>query len=372
MRRLDAYVLKQYISAFLFFCLIMTGVIWLAKAVPLIDTVISSGKSILVFFQFSAYVLPQVLKIVMPLAALAGAIYALNKLYSDAELVVMMAAGQGPFALARPTIMFAILVALLTWFATIFLGPYSEKRLSEERAEIRSELVSALLVEGQFLHPTKGLSIFIRDVSGDGQMAGLFLNDERDPANPTTYTSTRAVLLRDGDIARLVMSDGIALNYSASRNILSRVQFDEFSYDLSDLVAQNSSASVGAGSYDLRELLNPSPEMLERKRYGLGNYLATGHERIVLGLNALIMPLIALAFIITGSYQRRGFSKRIVLAITFGVGLSACGITANSIVSGNGTIWPIFYIAPAVMLVGSLLILRHASGPKDRPRGVTA
>lgn len=366
MRRLDTYVLSQLISAFLFFCLIMTGVIWLAKAVPLIDTVISSGKSILVFFQFSAYVLPQVLKIVMPLAALASAVYTLNKLYGEAELVVMMAVGQGPFALARPTLVFALIVAVLTWIATILLGPYSERKLSEQTAELRSELVGALIVEGRFLHPTKGLSIFLRDTSDDGQMAGLFLHDERDPNNPTTYTANRAVLLRDGDLARLVMTDGIALNYSASRNILSQVRFDEFSYDLSDLVARNSRSSRRASSYDLSELLNPSDEMLARKRYKLGNYLATGHERIVLGLNAFLMPLIALAMIISGSYQRQGFGKRISMAIGTGVGLSAFGVLANSVVSGNGNIWPIFYATPLLVSFMCFYLLRRASQPRKR------
>ena len=88
MTRLDRYILRQLFAASGFFLLVFTGVIWLTQAVRLIDTVIASGQGGGVFLLFSAFVLPQVMVIVLPLSALGAALYALNKLYSDSELVV--------------------------------------------------------------------------------------------------------------------------------------------------------------------------------------------------------------------------------------------------------------------------------------------
>ena len=68
----------------------------------LIDTVVASGQSARVFLEFSALVLPQVLVIVLPLAGIGAALHALNKLYTDSELVVMMSAGLGPVGDAAP------------------------------------------------------------------------------------------------------------------------------------------------------------------------------------------------------------------------------------------------------------------------------
>lgn len=372
MRRLDAYVLRHYVGAFLFFCLIMVGVIWLVKAVPLIDAIIASGKSILVFLLFSTFVLPLVLKIVMPLACLAGAIYALNKLYTDAELVVMMAAGQGPFSLARPTLIYALFVAGLTLLATLFFDPWAETKMAEEQAAIRSELASAVLVEGRFIHPMDGLSIFIRDTSDAGQMAGLFLHDERVPEQTTTYTATRAVLLRDGDLARLVMSDGIALNYDTDTKILSRVQFDEFTYDLSDLLAQKSQTFRRIGSFTLSELLNPTQEMIDSTWYERGDFVAFGHERLVLAMNAFVMPFLALAIMLTGSYQRKGFGRRITVTILSGVALAATGIAVKSVVIGDPDSWPVFYAAPVLFGLAATLLLWRSSQARSRtPEAVT-
>ena len=49
----------------------------------------------MVFAEFSALVLPQVFVIVLPLSALGAALYALDRLYAESELIVMMGAGVG-------------------------------------------------------------------------------------------------------------------------------------------------------------------------------------------------------------------------------------------------------------------------------------
>ena len=106
MTRLDRYILRQLVAALGFFLLVFTGVIWLTQAVRLIDTVVASGQSARVFLEFSGLVLPQVLVIVLPLAGIGAALHALNKLYTDSELVVMMSAGLGPAAMLRPVAIF--------------------------------------------------------------------------------------------------------------------------------------------------------------------------------------------------------------------------------------------------------------------------
>lgn len=366
MRRLDGYVLKHLLVAFAFFTVILTGVIWLGQSVPLIDTVISSGQSLMIFLMFSLYVLPFVLMIVLPLAAFAGAIYGINKLYGDAELVVMMAAGQSPLRLAVPVVAYGAVCMVLTLLVTVWFVPIGEKSLSEGRAAIQSELAGALIKEGQFLHPDKGLTLFLREASETGRMEGLFLHDERDPSNPTTYSAATARLLRDGDQARLVMSNGMALSYSEERRLLARVQFEEFTYDLSALLADGPMIRVRPESYALKDLLRPTPEMLASTRYDRADYLAVGHEKIVLSINAFLMPLIALAVMLTGNYQRRGFSKRMTVAVVLGVALAAAGVAMKSVVISNAANWPLFYLAPLIAAIVSTFLLHRATQPVRR------
>ena len=101
MTRLDRYILAQILAALGCFILVFTGVVWLTQAVRLIDTVVASGQSARVFLEFSLLVLPQVFVIVLPLSGIGAALYALNKLYGDSELIVMMGSGLSPAAMLK-------------------------------------------------------------------------------------------------------------------------------------------------------------------------------------------------------------------------------------------------------------------------------
>ena len=95
--------------------------------------------------------------------------------------------------------MFGALIALATALVMMVLVPRSGAILAERTKAIRSDLANALIVERQFLHPIDGLTLFITDTSRSGEMAGIFLNDQRDPERPVTYSAQHAQLVREGN-----------------------------------------------------------------------------------------------------------------------------------------------------------------------------
>ena len=365
MRQLDRYIFRQLATAFLFFCLILAGLIWLTQAVRLIDTVLTSGQSLWRLIEFSLLVLPRVLTLVVPISAFAATIFVINKLYSEAELVVMMMSGQGPFELARPVAVFGLMMGVVTLALTHFVAPIGERKLVENRTEIRSEIANSLIREGRFLHPIDGLTLFIQDTDSEGRMAGMFLQDDRDPLRPVTYTAEEAVFLRDGDIAQLVMRRGIALNYAARQGILARVQFESFSYDLSELVAPESATPVRPEALPTPLLIAPTPELRARPGFSAGDFAATLHERFVLALNAAVLPVLALALMLTGGYQRRGFGKRIMGAVVAGMMVIVLGVVAKSAVLGSPALWATSYIAVGLGGIAAIaLLMRNARDPR--------
>ncbi|MSU89876.1 LptF/LptG family permease [Rhodobacteraceae bacterium 2CG4] len=364
MLQLDRYILRQIAMAFVFFTFILAGVIWLSQAVRLIDLVLSSGQSLIRLFEFSLLVLPRVLSMVVPLAGFAAVLYVVNKLYSEAELVVMMMSGQGPYALARPVAAFAALVGLTTLLMTNILAPWGELKLDRDRQALTTELANALIREGRFLHPVDGLTIFIRRAGDNGRMEGVFLHDERDPERPVTYTAEQALLLRDGDVARLIMSRGAALSYSPENRLLGRVQFDDFTYDLSDLIADVPETPQRAGALWTWQLIAPDAEVRALRRFNRGYFLAAGHERIVFGVHAFLLPILGLAVMLTGGYRRRGFGKRILAAVAAGVALIVAGMGAKSMVIGAPAAWPVSYAPAAAATLLSLVLFRSASRPR--------
>jgi lipopolysaccharide export system permease protein len=368
--RLDRYILRQLIAAFAFFVLIFTGVVWLTQAVRLIDTVVASGQSARVFLEFSALVLPQVFVIVLPLAGMGGALYALNRLYTDSELIVMMGAGLGPMAMLRPVAIFGALIALAMVVVLMVLVPRSGAILAERTREIRSDLANALIVERQFLHPAEGLTLFITDTSREGEMAGIFLNDQRDPERVVTYSAQRAMLLREGMEARLVMLEGVAL--SVGRNDqLTAVRFDQFVFDLSELIADEGQRVPRPSEYGVARLLDPTPEMLASNRYTVADFVSEAHYKLSLPLLAMIYPMIALVTLLAGGYRRSGFGKRVVVAIVVATLLQIVMFAARARVEERAELWPLIYL-PVILGVLYLAALVTRLSRARRVRAVPA
>jgi len=356
--RLDRYILRQLIAALGFFLLVFTGVVWLTQAVRLIDTVVASGQSARVFLEFSVLVLPQVLVIVLPLAGIGAALYALNKLYTDSELVVMMTSGLGPVAMLRSVALFGGLIALAMAVVMMVLVPRSGAILAERTQAIRSDLANALIVERQFLHPADGLTLFIAEASGGGELGGIFLNDQRDPARAVTYSAERALLVREGMEARLVMVDGVALTSGAGGADLTALRFDEFVFDLSDLIRDDAARVPRPSEYSVTELLRPTDAMLAFGRYTRADFVSEGHYKLALPLLAMVYPMIALVTLLAGGYRRSGFGRRVVVAISVAALLQVLMFVVRARAHEREELWPLMY-APAVLgmaYVGALLL----------------
>lgn len=357
MRHLDRYIFSQILGPFAFFLVVFTGVIWLTQSLRVIDTVVNNGQSALVFLEFSALLLPTVLAIVTPISAFAATLYAINRLYSESEIVVMFASGLSRLGLARPVFLFGLASLAATAALTVYLMPNSAREMRDRVAELRGDVANALIFEGRFLHPGGGLTIYVRDSSGAGEMGGVFVHDTRDPAGVVTYTAERAVLARTEEGPRLVMFDGGAQRLSRENGDFSLLRFDSFVYDLSRFAEEDAGRRRKPSEYFVTDLVNPSEEMLIH--YNRGRYVAEGHEQLSAPLYALALPLLAVAAVIGASFQRRGYIVRIGVAVAAGLVVRMIGLAAKAAVSGAPVLWPAMYAPPLLAIGASWFILRY-------------
>ncbi len=366
LNRLNRYFLAQLIGPFGFFSLVIAGILWLAQALPLIDNVIQSGQSALVFLEITSYLIPRVLMVALPIAALAASLFALNKLYTESELVVMMTAGQSPMALAKPVALFGTLVMMLMAVVTLYLVPAAQTRLGQRLADFRSDFAKTLVKEGQFIHPVKGVTLFIKDTSKAGEMAGLFLSDRRDAANPVIYTAQKALLLQDGNGIRIVMVDGNIQYLPAGTTQLSTVHFDQFSYDLGALLSAPVARVRTPFQRFLPELIWPTDEMLSTGIWDRGDFLAEANHKLAMPLSALVLPLISLGAILAGGFRRGGFMGRVAGAVAIGLFVQAGLGFSKSIVQSNASLYLIMYLPALIGLAIALMLLRRAGRVRKR------
>ena len=195
MSRFDRYLLSQLLALFGFFSLVLVSVYWINRAVGLFDKLLGDGQTTLVFLQISLLMLPNVIRLVLPVSAFAAAVYVTNRLTQESELVVMQATGFSSFRLARPVIYFGLIVTFMSFVLMNLLVPMSVTMLNQRTAEISSDVTTRFLVDGNFTHPSDKMTLYIRDITPKGELLDLFLFDNRNPNNASIYLARRAYLV---------------------------------------------------------------------------------------------------------------------------------------------------------------------------------
>ncbi len=359
MRRLDSYIFRQILGPFLFFVLVFTGVIWLTQSLRVIDTVVNNGQSARVFLEFTALLLPTVLSIVLPISVFAAVLYAVNRLFGDSEIVVMLAAGLSGTAILRAVTAFALIIMACTYVLTLWLMPLAQREMRDRLTEIRGDVAVAFLREGAFLEPVQGVTVYLRGVGAEGELLGVFVHDERDPEREVTYTAGRALLVRDLTGTRLVMFDGIAQSIvpaeSPGTGDLSVLRFEQLSYDLTAPDESGADRARKPSELFLPDLLSITPE--EAAPRPIGEFRAEAHEALSGPLYVIALPLLAVAFIVSAGFRRQGFAGRIVLAAAAGMGLRLGGLAIKSAVTGAAALWPLLYLPPALGIAAALVML---------------
>lgn len=363
MSRYDRYVLSQLLLFFGFFALVLVAVFWINRAVILFDRLIGGGQSAMVFLEFTALALPNLIRMVLPMAAFAAAVYVTNRMSSEGELTVMQATGSSPWRLARPALVFGLISAAIMGMLTNVLQPASVRQLAVREVEVARNVTAKLLSEGSFLHPTAGVTFFIRRIDPDGTLNDVFLSDRRDPAFGITYTGSRAFLVRNGDQDNLIMVDGLAQRLDVGNRTLSTTLFADLSYDISAVVRKEENRTRSLGAIPSRELMRESDRIISEEGYTGGQVTQELHRRIARPLICVAVALIGFSTLLLGSFSRFGVWRQALLAFALLVLLELLRGVFSDPVAENPALWPLIYLPTLIGLAVSALFLHVSARP---------
>lgn len=337
-------MLSRMLTLFGFFALVLVLIYWINNAVQLFDRLIADGQSTLVFLEFSALSLPAVILRILPIAAFAAALYATDRLAADSELVVVQATGFSPFRLARPAMAYALITALFTAVLANYLVPTSLKIYYQRITEVSESLTARLFTEGEFQTPVDGVTVFIRDVTPQGELVDIFVSDARDPDVRHTYTASRAYLVRNDDRPQLVMIDGMAQSLRLGNDSLLVTQFDDFSYDLSAFVTGNPSRTIKVEELTTSALLNADSDLSATTGLSIERLTYLGHERIALSGLTIAACMIGFATLLLGGFSRFGVWRQMVFAVFLIILVKLVDSAAISLSAQYPQAWALAYV----------------------------
>lgn len=374
MPRIDRYILAQLLTLFGFFALVLVSVYWINRAVSLFDDLLNDGQTALVVLEFTALTLPLVISVVLPVAAFAATAYGTNRLAGESELVAMQSAGLGPWRLARPVLVFGIMVGLMVAVLVHGLVPMARARLADRSAEIAENVTAQFLRPGAFQYPASDVTLFIRDIAADGRLLDLFIEDGRDPARQVTYTAQESLVVRTETGPVLILLEGMAQELRPRDGVpaLSVTRFDEFSYDIGALFSARGDRRRDLRDFGTLALLSPDAALLQATGATPGDARREAHERLAQPLLSPIAAMLGFATLLIGGFSRFGVWRQVGWAILGLIAVQFLSNAAANQVGRDAALWPILYLPAGFGAVLSMALLWLAARPRGPKAGARA
>lgn len=360
------YLFRQTANALLVILLTLTLVVWLATALKELNLITSRGQGFLLFLQMTMLSLPSLMALIAPNAMLMAALYTLDRMNGDSELIVMTASGAPIWRIGAPLLALASIVAIAILIANLIVTPASMRALRSFIAHVRADLISQVLQPGRFSSPEGGLTFHIRDRSLNGDLLGLLVHDERDDKQVMSYLAERGRIIDNDEGSYLIMLRGYVHRYNneAEEKDVQIVAFDQNMLDLSEFSPKDS----GGKELRPREAYTSdlfSPDLTNAA--ALRNYpqlRAELHERLATPLYPLVFAFVAIAFLGHARTTREGRWGQILAAFGIAIGLRAAGIAAGNMVALSPWAIGLVYGLP----VGAIIIAAWAAHAKMVPQ----
>jgi lipopolysaccharide export system permease protein len=371
--RLDRYILKIAAVAAIVLLIGLTSVIWVTQALREVDLITGKGQTIYIFFTVTLLSLPALIAGIAPVALFMSTLYTLNRLNGDSELIVMNAAGVAPYRLTRPFIVLTLATSLLVGWMAISVMPSGFRALRDLITLIRADFVANVVKEGQFVSLDSGVTFHYRERSGDA-LLGIFMQDRRDPSQPSVYIAERGRTVESDGNSFLMLEKGTIQREAKNKESTSIISFERYALNLSALSGE-STGGDGEGNgdrviYKPRErttwaLLRQDPNEAYYKLQA-GRFRAELHNRLSAPLYPIAFMLVAFAALGEARTTRQGRNVAIQAAILIvgAVRIGAYAAWTASVRSGFAVV--LLYLLPLVTIICSTALIMF--GASLRPR----
>ena len=326
-----------------FFSLVLVAVYWINRAVVLFDQIIGNGHSAMVFLEFSALSLPNVIQMVIPMAAIISVIYGTNRLASESELVVVQATGFSPYRLSRAIWVFGCIAAVFVAILAHTLTPVATRMLAERQLELSRNMTARVLQEGVFLHPSEGMTFYIGNITPAGELRDVFLSDARADDHRVNYSAGRAMLVRQNETLMLIMFDGMAQDLSLKQNTMVTTSFSDINFDIGSLMDASTVVRITDNMRPTAQLLFSDPEAIKTLGGKVARWRQIGHERIAQSTLTISAVVVGFSMLLVGGFSRFGLWRQILAAIGLLVMLKMIDNYANGVARQGAHLWPLVY-----------------------------
>ena len=220
-------------------------------------------------------------------------------------------------------------VAILVAFIAAYLAPDGMRRIKQWDAEITADVLTNILQPGRFAQLDQNLTIRIRERQPGGVLAGIFVDDRRDPKERVTIIADHGTVLKNESGSYLVLEDGNLERFEAGKRDPALVAFGRYAFDMSKFSNRGRDVALGIRERYLWELVSPSEDDPVFKQLS-GQFRAELHDRFMSPVYPFAFAVLTFAFLGTPrtTRQSRNFSIGGSILAVFGLRMAgfACSV----------------------------------------------
>ena len=330
----------------------------LAQGLSRTDLILENRQSALTYFYIVMLGSPQIIALLTPLALFVAAVWSLNRIHKDSEIVVAQAAGMTRWQIASPLMRLAVLCAIAHLGVNLWVQPMAQRAMRETVAVARADLAAALIRPGQFTTNGERLTFYAREQVG-GELRGVLISDMTDEVNPTDILARSAALVEVDGKPTLLLRDAISMQLDENQQ-LSILEFAQYPFDLSDYMQEDSDLALKASDKFLHELF-----FVDRTNYfelrDADALLAEANTRLTSPLLNIVMALIAIIAVLGGDFSRKGYAKRIGISSAAAITVLIVQLTAQSAAADDPAMNALQWVLP-ICIIASLSYVYFSRG----------
>ena len=202
---LDRYIFTELLSPFSVSLGALCFVMLTKELLRLVELLVSKGVGIVAVLQVFVHLMPSFLVLTLPIAGIIASITAFGRLSFDKELVAMQAAGLSLMRLARPVLLFALLVFGLTLWLAQWGQPWSSINLKKVALNLLRDQLVLALERGTFNEPIPKMTIYVPDGDPGQATTGVFIYDERNAEDPRIIVAQQYEVLMDASTNQVAL-----------------------------------------------------------------------------------------------------------------------------------------------------------------------
>ncbi|MDJ0947840.1 MAG: LPS export ABC transporter permease LptF [Alphaproteobacteria bacterium] len=363
---MNRYIFRQIGISVLFVAVALTVAIWLTQSLQYVDYIVNRGLSLATFLYFTMLLMPSLLVIILPMALFISVLFIYNRMTVDRELVVMRAAGLSPFQLSNPAMTIAMLVTLAGYSFNLYFLPVTFRTFKDLESAFRTDLAGIILQEGKFNTISDTFTVYVRERESSGELRGILAHDSRTKERPITYMAERGALVSSVTGPRVLLVKGLRQEVDRKTGRTTMLSFERNTVDLSIFSRAGQRSYREPAERFLHELFWPGDSRSEQ--HYRDKLRAEGHQRLVSPLLSLTFTLICLAALLSGDFDRKGQTRRVLTALALVVLIQAASFGLFNLAAKEPLVTPLMYLNAIAPGLAAFFVLVKDPGWLTRRR----